>query len=126
MPDKTYTIVRNGTIKLSASQLSSHRCGFSRTRRYPYRVTISVSGELQSPQRFIVANELIDERVQATFKTKRSESCEAMADDICVAMHALMQEYPQWRVRHIHVELTGTNGLALLSCDWRDDSTVAA
>jgi len=115
---KTYTIVRNGTIhKPQAS--NGHYCGFEATSDYPYRVTLTVEGSLQPPDYFILANEEMDEVVQKTFEHAPATSCEHMADMMTDAMCAHMQTtYPQWTVTSCKAELTGTNGLALLSCQW--------
>jgi len=116
-----FTIVRNGIINRPKRKASSdHYCGFSKTKSYPYRVALTVTGELTGPDYFVVANEVIDDYVQAVFvRQPATESCEKMCQDICHCMFDLMDSYPQWRLDHIHVELTGTNGKALLSCDWR-------
>lgn len=115
---KTYTIVRNGTI--SQAPRGPHKCGFSRTSKYPYRVEMTVSGRLRAPDFFIIRNEDLHTVVLTTFKAKRlSESCERMCDDICHAILAMMNRQTQWTVERLHVALTGTDGLALLSCDWQ-------
>lgn len=120
---KCYTIVRNGTIQ--PDHIGEHHCGFAATNHYPYRVEMKVSGQLQGPQYFIVANEEIDEVVQAAFAGQPSVSCEKMADVITDAVLGHMTNYPQWTVQKVHVSLTGTNGLADLSCDWESDTTPA-
>jgi hypothetical protein len=118
---KSYTIVRNGVINQQPK--GDHKCGYARTRRYPYRVELTVKGELRAPDYFIVANEMIDEIVQARFVHQPSTSCERMCDDICGAVLAYMGSTyaDQWQVLKCHTELTGTNGRALLSCDWHHD-----
>lgn len=115
---KTFTIVRNGLILQRPR--GPHKCGFSKTSRYPYRVEVTVSGVLEPPLFFIVQNEEIHKVVVATFRAKReSESCEKMVDEICQAVLLRMRREAQWQVERLHVELTGTGGRALLSCDWQ-------
>lgn len=116
MAATSYTIVRNGVIK--RGPLSEHHCGFKGTTRYPYRVEITVRGKLEPPAYFIVPNETIDDYVQMIFKHAPTVSCERMAEMICESMLTMMQE-TTFEAQKIHVELTGTNGRALLSCDWQ-------
>lgn len=118
---KRYTIVRNGVIHKEAD--GAHHCGFEETREFPYRVELTVQGELRGPDYFIVANEMIDDVVQAQFKDAPSTSCERMCDVICTAVldHMATEHGDQWRVLKCHSELTGTQGKALLSCDWTAD-----
>jgi hypothetical protein len=114
---KRFTIVRNGTIRRRGKGL--HWCGDATTNRYPYRVTLTVSGELLPPDYFVVDNQTVDDYVQAVFVRQReSRSCEKMCNDICVAMLDMMDTLPQWKTERINVELTGTNGRAWLSCSW--------
>jgi hypothetical protein len=115
--EKTYTIVRNGVIK--RTKHGDHYCGFSRTRNYPYRVELTVRGELRPPDYFILANEMVDEVVQKRLRDAPPTSCEKMCDDICDAVldHMATEHAGQWQVLRCHTQLTGTNGLALLSCD---------
>ncbi len=119
---KTYTIVRNGVIARNKQIASAHHCGFATTRAYPYRVELTVTGSLQGPQYFIMANEELDAIVQRTFANRPTVSCERMCDEICHAMLAFVKSQKRFTARHIHVELTGTNGRALLSCDWYADA----
>lgn len=112
----TYTIVRNGTIE--QTPFGTHKCGLPEVSSYPYRVELTVSGHLQGPDYFIVDNQEIDDIVQACFHGKASVSCELMCDVICQAVLAYLPRYVQWQAQHLHVELTGTNGRAMLSCDW--------
>lgn len=114
---RRFTIVRNGTIK--RGRRGAHYCGWAKKSVYPYRVTLTVRGELRGPDYFVVANEELDAWVQAHFAAKReTESCEKMCDDIIDVVLAGMKAYEHWDVEKLHVELTGTAGLALLSCDW--------
>ena len=122
---KHFTIVRNGKIRKAT--VGNHHCGFGKGV-YPYRVTLTVKGELSAPNYWVVANEEIDDYVQAVFvrqRTQGSTSCEKMCDDILTCIHELMSAYPQWSTERIRVELTGTNGRALLSCDWSADNARA-
>lgn len=113
---KQFTIVRNGTIR--RKERGTHWCGWARTARYPYRGVLTVEGELQGPDFFVVANEEIDEWIQAFFADRETESCEKMCDDILNVTLGGMKKYPQWSMVHIRTEITGTQGVALLSCEW--------
>lgn len=114
---KSFTMVRNGIVR----QLpwGTHKCGSPETNEYPYRVELTVVGELRAPTYWIVDNQEIDDVVQATFWGKPTVSCERMCDLICQKILEYMKtRYNEWKVKKLHTELTGTNGKALLSCDW--------
>ena len=111
-----YNITRNGVIKQPYH--GGHKCGNPDVLEYPYRVEITVSGTLQGPDYFIVANEAIAECVDQLFANAPTRSCKKMCDDICSTVLDLMKKHPQWVTERVYVELTGTNGLAELSCEW--------
>jgi len=115
---KRYTIVRNGVIGGKPRE-TTHKCGSPGTKRYPYRVTLTVRGNLTGPDYFIVDNREVDDYVQAVFVRNRfGMSCERMCDEMLNCLHDMLSNYPQWTAERIHVELTGTNGAAWLSAEW--------
>ena len=114
---KTYTIVRNGSIP--QTNHGEHYCGFADAVEFPYRVELTVRGQLQPPQYFIIANEEMHDVVIRTC-AGHSMSCERMADSILDAMHShVTANYSHWEIIKLHVELTGTNGRANLSADYQ-------
>lgn len=115
----TYTINRTGSLHRTFR--GPHKCGSPGVNEYHYNVEMEVSGFLsRADNEFVIDNNAIDDTIQHLFTDDKGRSCERMATDICEAVHKRMiAECPTWRVDRIKTSMTGTHGVAWLSCEWK-------
>lgn len=111
-----FTMDHSGTIRHTFR--GPHKCGSPRLNTYGYRVEITVSGPLRGPRFFVVDWQDVDTAIVHLFDGEPGMSCELMANRICGSMRKLMKT-TGYRVERIKVDMTGTKGVAWLSCEWR-------